>query len=72
MPEMGKLLIVAGLTIAALGLALLIAGRIPWLGQLPGDINVERKDVSFHFPIVTCIIISLVLTILLNLFMRKR
>jgi hypothetical protein len=64
---MGKLLIVAGLAIAAIGL--LISLGVPF-GRLPGDIVVPRGSFSFYFPIVTCIILSLLATLLL-LFLRR-
>ncbi len=66
MPELGKILVVTGLTLALIGALL-------WFGRgfrLPGDIYMERGNVSFGFPLVTCLLISLVLTILLNLFRR--
>jgi len=72
MVSLGKLLLVGGLVMAALGVVLLLAGRIPWLGKLPGDISVQGKNFSFHFPVVTCMILSIVLTIILNLFFRNR
>lgn len=68
---MGKLLLIVGLGIALLGLLFMGLERLPWFGKMPGDIHVERRNFSFHFPIVTCIIISIVLTILLNLFTRR-
>jgi len=55
----------------ALGLALILAPRIPWLGRLPGDIVVERGRFTFYAPIVTSIVVSVVLTILLNLLVRR-
>jgi hypothetical protein len=64
---MGKLLIVAGLAIAAIGL--LISLGVPF-GRLPGDIVVRRGSFSFYFPIVTCIILSLLATFLLS-FLRR-
>ncbi|HZA35208.1 MAG TPA: DUF2905 domain-containing protein [Vicinamibacterales bacterium] len=64
---MGKLLIVAGLAIAAIGL--LISLGVPF-GRLPGDIVVRRGSFSFYFPIVTCIILSLLATLLLS-FLRR-
>ena len=51
-----------GLVIVATGAVWLLAPHIPWLGRLPGDIAVEREGFRFHFPIVTCIILSLFLT----------
>jgi hypothetical protein len=71
MPELGRLLIVVGAIIALVGVVLLIGPRIPWLGQLPGDIVVRRDNFTFHFPIVTSIVVSVVLTLLLNLFFRR-
>ena len=70
MPAGGKLLIVIGLAIGGLGGVLSLAGRIPWLGHLPGDISVRRENFSFHFPITTSILISLVLSLLYWLFRR--
>ena len=70
-PGLGKILLIAGLLIAAVGAVIMIAPKIPWLGRLPGDIHLRGKNWSFHFPIVTSIVISIVLTILYNLFSRK-
>ena len=55
-------LIAAGLIIAGIGIVWLLAPSIPWMGKLPGDINVERENFRFHFPVVTSLVISLVLT----------
>jgi len=68
---LGRLLILAGAMAIAVGLAVLFLPRIPWLGRLPGDIVVQRERVTFYFPIVTSIVVSIVLTILLNLFFRR-
>lgn len=65
--ETAKFLMVVGVVIFVVGLLLLVAPKIPWLGKLPGDINVEGKNYRIYFPIVTCIILSILLTILLNL-----
>ncbi len=66
-----KTLILLGLVLAGLGVALLVAPKIPLLGKLPGDIHLRGKNWSFSFPVVTCIVISVLLTLLLNLFSRK-
>lgn len=66
----GKLLIVVGVVLVALGALLLVAGRIPWLGRLPGDIVIERENFRFYFPLTTSILISVVVTLLLWLFRR--
>jgi hypothetical protein len=69
--DLGRFLLVAGLLVAAIGAGLLVLPQAPWLGRLPGDINVERENFSFHFPLVTCLVVSAVLTLLLNLFFRR-
>jgi hypothetical protein len=67
--EFGRLLLIGGLLLAAVGGLMLIGGRLPLrLGRLPGDIAVEGKRGSFYFPIVTCILLSVVLTLVLRLF----
>jgi uncharacterized membrane-anchored protein len=65
--SMGKILLILGGVIFAFGLVFLLAGRIPFLGRLPGDIAIEREGFSFHFPLVSSIVVSIVLTILVNL-----
>ena len=64
---MGKFLIVLGLVIALIGM--LISMGVP-LGRLPGDVSFRRGNTSFHFPIVTSIILSIILTLLLSFFRR--
>ena len=71
MSDIGKLLIVFGLLIAAAGVVLIFAGRLPWLGRLPGDIYVRRGSWTFYFPLATSILISVVLTLLFWLFGRR-
>ncbi len=68
---MGKFLIFTGLIIVIFGVILMFAHKIPYLGKLPGDIIIRRKTFTFYFPLVTCLLISIVLTILLNLIFRK-
>ena len=70
MNEIGKVLVIVGLLIAILGALLWSGIGRGWLGRLPGDINYSRDNFSFHFPIVTCLVVSIVLTILLWLFRR--
>ena len=69
--NLGKLLVVIGLVVAWIGLVLLLAGKIPWLGRLPGDFFYRGKNFTFYFPVVTMLLLSLVLTILFNLIGRK-
>jgi hypothetical protein len=70
MEGFGKLLVIAGLVLTVTGALLWWGFGKGWVGRLPGDIHVERGAWGFYFPIVTCILISLVLTILLNIFRR--
>jgi hypothetical protein len=67
---LGKLLIVLGVFIIAIGVLLLIGDKIPWIGRLPGDIIIKRKNFTLYFPIVTSIIISIILTLLFALFRK--
>jgi hypothetical protein len=66
----GKFLILAGLLLVAVGLLTHFAGRIPFLGKLPGDFHFERENFSFSFPLTTCILISLLVTLILWIFRR--
>ena len=71
MPDLGRTLVVIGLVVVAIGLAIMLAGRVPWLGRLPGDIHVQRESWSFYFPLTTSILVSVVLSLLLYLFGRR-
>ena len=66
----GRVLLILALVIAVIGVVLILAGKglIP---RLPGDIAVERKNFRFYFPLGTSILVSLILTVLLNLFLRR-
>ncbi|HEX6438583.1 MAG TPA: DUF2905 domain-containing protein [Candidatus Binatia bacterium] len=70
MPEFGRTLIILGIVIIALGVLFTFGGKIPWLGHLPGDIHVQRGRFSFYFPISTCIVISVLISLVLYLFRR--
>jgi Protein of unknown function (DUF2905) len=70
MEGLGKFLVLVGVIITIVGAALWAGLGKGWLGRLPGDISVERGGWTFYFPIVTCIILSIVLSILLNIFRR--
>ncbi len=65
MEDLARLLLVAGAALAALGAILLLAGRIPWLGRLPGDIAIERENVRIYIPIATCLLVSAAITLVL-------
>jgi hypothetical protein len=69
-PALGKLLIILGAAIILIGIAVLFAHKIPYVGRLPGDIYVKRDNFTFYFPITTSIIISILLTLLFWLFRK--
>lgn len=69
MPELSKMLVIFGIVLVIVGL--LMSAKIPFLGKLPGDIAVQRDGFTFYAPIATSIILSIVLTIVLNLFTRR-
>ena len=70
MTPLGKMLIVLGVVFILIGLGFLFADKIPWLGRLPGDIYVKKGNFSFYFPLGTCILISIVLSLIFWLFRR--
>jgi hypothetical protein len=70
MNEMGKSLVIAGIAITLLGALLWSGFGKGWLGRLPGDIHYSKGDFHFYFPIVTCIIVSAILTLVLWLFRK--
>ena len=61
----GWMLLVLGLVLAGVGLVWILAPSLPWLGRLPGDIRIERENFRFYFPLVTCLLLSLVLSLIL-------
>ena len=68
--ELGKFVVVIGVVITLVGLVMWSGFAPKWLGRLPGDIRIERGHSAFYFPIVTCIILSIVLSLLLSIFRR--
>ena len=66
--QLGKLLIFAGIVMLVLGVLFYWNDRVPWLGKLPGDILVKKKNFTFYFPMVTCLVVSLILTLLFFVF----
>ncbi len=69
--ELGKILIVFGFVLLLIGGIFLMGGKIPWVGRLPGDIVIEKKNFQIYFPLATSLLVSLVLTLLFSLFGRK-
>jgi hypothetical protein len=66
----GKMLVIAGIGFIVVGGILWLGGKIPGIGQLPGDIVIKRENFTFYFPVATCIILSLLLSLILALFRR--
>jgi hypothetical protein len=71
MHDVGRGLLVLGVVIALAGLVIMVVGRVPWLGRLPGDIHIERGNWSFYFPLATSLLVSVLLTLLFWLFGRR-
>jgi hypothetical protein len=70
MNDLGRGLIVMGVILVGLGLLIVLGSKISWLGRLPGDILIHREKYTLYFPIVTCIVISILLTIFFSFFRR--
>ncbi len=71
MNDVGRMLVVFGVLITLVGVVLVLAGRVPWLGRLPGDIHIERGNWTFYFPLATSLLLSLVLTLILWILGRR-
>jgi hypothetical protein len=69
--SLGKTLMMLGVLLVVIGAVMHFGGKFINLGRLPGDIHFEKENFSFHFPIVTSIVVSIIATILLNLFTRR-
>lgn len=68
--SIGKMLIGLGVLLVLVGVVLVFLGKFGFLGKLPGDIHIRKQNFEFRFPLASCIIISVVLTLILNLFLR--
>ncbi|MBN1871899.1 MAG: DUF2905 domain-containing protein [Candidatus Omnitrophica bacterium] len=66
-----KIIIFIGILITLSGLVILIAGKVPWLGKLPGDILIKNENFSFYFPLTTCILLSIFLTLIVYFLTRR-
>ncbi len=69
--HIGKFLLLLGLIISAVGGLVLLSGKIPWIGRLPGDIIIQRRNFTLYFPLVTSILISLILTLIFWIISRR-
>ncbi len=71
MNSIGKILIVSGVVLIVVGGIFVLGIKIPWIGKLPGDVVIKRENFSFYFPVMTCILLSLILSFLLHFLLRK-
>jgi hypothetical protein len=71
MAQLGKMLLIGGLVLAACGVLLIAAERLG-LGRLPGDLVWKRRNTTVYFPWVTSLLLSVILTVLLNIFLRRK
>jgi hypothetical protein len=70
MSGLGKTLILIGVVLVVVGAVFSLAGKLPWLGRLPGDITIQREHFTFYFPLTTCILISVIISLVLYFFRR--
>jgi hypothetical protein len=70
MGDLGKTLILIGLLLVFVGVIFSLGGRIPWLGNLPGDITIQRERFTFYFPLATCLLISAIISLVVYFFRR--
>jgi uncharacterized protein HemY len=71
MASFARVIILAGAILMAIGIFLLFSDKIPWLGKLPGDVYIQKKSFSFSFPITTCLLISIALSIIMYFIIRR-
>jgi len=71
MNEIGKFLILVGIITIVIGLILMFAGKIPFIGRLPGDIVIEKRNFVFYFPLGTSILLSIILSLIFYLLSRR-
>lgn len=69
--DFGKTLIIIGIVILVAGIFLSSGAKLPWIGKLPGDIAIRRENFSFYFPLTTCILFSILMTVLFKFFGRQ-
>ena len=70
MGALGKMLVLLGVFIILIGLLLMVGDKIPWVGKLPGDVVIKKVKFTFYFPLATCILISLLITLFFALFRK--
>lgn len=70
MTGLGRTLILIGVVLVVVGALFSLGGKLPWLGHLPGDITIQRERFTFYFPLTTCILISVIISLVLYFFRR--
>jgi uncharacterized protein HemY len=70
MTGLGRTLILIGVVLVVVGVLFSLAGKLPWLGHLPGDITIQRERFTFYFPLTTCILVSVIISLVLYFFRR--
>ncbi len=70
--DMGRFIIIGGLILVVIGILLLLSEKIPYIGRLPGDILIRKKNFTFYFPLMTGLLLSLILSLILYIIGRMR
>ncbi len=70
--RIGKMLVLFGAFMVLCGLFFMLAGKVPFIGRLPGDISIHTKRMHFYFPLATCLVLSLLFTLIVNIFFRHK
>lgn len=70
MPGFAKTLIFIGILLVVIGVIFSLAGKVPWIGRLPGDLMIEREGYTYYFPLTSCILISVIISLVLYFFRR--
>lgn len=70
MNELGKALVIIGLVLALIGVVLWTGFGKNWIGRLPGDVSIRKENFSFYFPLTTCLLVSVVFTLLFRIFRK--
>lgn len=71
MNELSKIVTIAGLALVAIGILMAFLSKVPGIGKLPGDIMIKKENFTFYFPLATCIILSIVISLFMHFFTRK-
>jgi hypothetical protein len=71
MGDLGKSIIIIGIVLIIVGIIMTMAGKIPWVGKLPGDIFIKKESFSFYFPLTTCILLSIIASVIMCLLGKK-